>query len=58
MHMFSVFLIRDLAHILEIKSKNLQKNYLTAEEPMDCITKIEIRLAEIKQDAMLKNLKS
>lgn len=49
-HMVSVFLMRDLAHVLEMNSNNLQKNDLTAEEAMDCITKIEIRLAEMRSN--------
>lgn len=50
-HMFNMFLMRDLAHILEMNSKNLQKNDVTAEEAMDCIHKIEIRLAEMRSSA-------
>ena len=47
-HIFSVFLVRDLAHILEMNSKNLQESDLTAEVAMDCIKKIEISLAEMR----------
>jgi hypothetical protein len=46
--MFSVFLTRELVHILEMNSKNTQKSDLTAEVAIDCITKIEIRLAEMR----------
>ena len=45
--MFSVFLMRDLAHILEMNS-NLQKSDLTAEVAINCMIKIEIRLAEMR----------
>ncbi len=50
-HMFNMFLMRDLAHTLEMNSKNLKKNDVTAEEEMDCINKIEIRLAEMRSGA-------
>ena len=48
--MFSIFLLRELARILEMNSKNLQRNDLTAEAAVDCIRKIELRLADMRSN--------
>lgn len=48
--MFNMFLLKDIAQILEMNSKHLQKNDLSAEEALDCIKKIEIRLNEMRTD--------
>ena len=50
-HMLNMFLMRDLAYILEINSKNLQKNDVTVEEAIDYVRRIEIRLAEMRSSA-------
>ena len=50
-HMFNMFLMRDLAYILEMNSKNLQKYDVTAEEALDCVNRIEIRLVEMRSSA-------
>lgn len=49
--MFNMFLMRDLAYILEMNSKNLKKNDVTAEEAIDWVRRIEIRLAEMRSRA-------
>ena len=50
-HMFNMFLMRDVAYILEMNSKNLQKYDVTVEEALDCVNRIEIRLAKMRSSA-------
>ena len=49
--MLNMFLMRDLAYILEMNAKNLQKYDVAAEEALDCVNRIEIRLAEMRSSA-------